>query len=368
MIYLDYNATAPYSDKVKDYISNGMINDWGNASSEHDFGYNLSNRIKEDRKIICDFLDCSTGKLFFTSGATESINIVLSQANLSSYGIKTIISSKLEHHATLEPLEFNEKNSFSIKYAENNNQGSIDLNHLENLCQENPNSIVSLLYVNNETGVITDVVEVTKIAHRHNCLVHIDAVQALGKCEFSLDDLDADFVSFSGHKIGAMKGVGLLYINEPKKIHPLIKGGGQEKKVRPGTYNFSSIHSLRLAIEDINFSKNSNLLEMRDEFEKKLYQINPELKINGSDARRVANTSNIYLAGVSSQEVLLNLSREGIYTSTGSACSSGSVEPSHVIQAMGYDKDYARSCLRISIGQSTQKEHLDSLLEKLKIY
>lgn len=341
-----------------------MIEDWNNASSEYLPSVQLANKIKEDRRIICDFIDCSTGKLFFTSGATESINTVLSLQNLELNGIDTVISSKLEHHATLERLEHLTKSDIKIQYVHNDQYGRLNLEHLNKLCSENQNAMISLLSVNNETGVISDIKSATEIAHNHNAKIHIDAVQALGKIPFSLDDLEVDYASFSGHKIGSMKGVGLLFAEEPKKLAPLINGGGQEKKVRPGTYNFSAIHSLRLAVEDIDFERNAKIEEMRNEFEKNLLQINEKISINGLDAPRVYNTSNIYLGGISSQEVMFNLSSKEIFTSTGSACSSGTMEPSHVIQNMGFDRDYARSCLRLSFGEIVDIDLLTNELIK----
>lgn len=363
MIYLDYNATAPLSESVQEYVKNQMVNDWANPSSEHDAGYILNQKIKKDRAVIAEFLGVSTKGLFFTSGATESINTVLSVDTLKKNGIDTIISSRLEHHATLHRLKYLEKQGFKIEYVGNSNQGIIDFSELENkLASNKGKALASFLYVNNETGTITDVKKVVELCHENDCLVHLDAVQALGKLQFDLDDIDPDFASFSGHKIGALKGIGLLYCSDVKKVSPYIYGGGQESGIRPGTSNYPAIHSFRLAIDDVDWDKNVELEKLRDEFEKEYLALNSDFRINASDSPRVGNTSNIYLGGREAREVLLKLSREKIYVSTGSACSSGSIEPSHVIQELGFEKEVAKSSLRLSFGS-----HLicKSLIEQL---
>ena len=366
MIYLDYNSTAPYSSKVVHYLQNGVLNDWHNASSEHDLGHLLSGRIKNDRWAIADFLDCSTGKLFFTSGATESINSVLSSDNINSHGIQGVITSPLEHYATLACCNNLKEKGLEILHVKHDQFGNINLDDLESLCKKNKKFLVSLLFVNNETGVISPVKNIVKITHKYNSLVHIDAVQALGKYKFSLDDLDADFASFSGHKIGSFKGIGLIYINQFKKFKPFILGGGQERNIRAGTYNFSAIHSLKLAIEDIDFKKNKSIQALRDIFEKKFLEIDKSFKINGINAPRVSNTSNIYLGGQESREVMLKLAARGISISTGSACSSGSVKPSHVISSMGGGNQVAISSLRVSIGTKTSNDELNLLINTLE--
>ena len=221
MIYLDYNSTAPYSSNVVRYLRENMADQWGNASSEHEIGYHLVGQIKNDRSLIADFLDCSTKKILFTAGATESINSVLSPINLNAYGLKKIITSPLEHHATLSCCERLKKNGTEIFYVGNDESGKIDLTNLKNLCEKHQNSLISLAFINNETGVIFPVEEIIQIAHDFKCLVHLDSVQALGKYHFSLDDLDVDFASFSGHKIGSFNSIGLLLCKTSGKISTL---------------------------------------------------------------------------------------------------------------------------------------------------
>ena len=360
MIYFDFNSTAPYSEKVAKYLRNEMDKDWLNASSEYQPSFELSSRIKSSRQIIADYLNCSTAKLIFNSGATESINTVLSAQNLSNF--KSIITSKLEHHATLESCN---ANNFPVHFVDNDSFGNINLQNLEELCANNRKSLVSLLFVNNETGVISPVDKIVEIAHKYECKVHIDAVQGLGKLEIDLEGLEVDFASFSGHKIGSLKGIGLLYVKNPNEFVPLIIGGGQERKLRAGTYNFAGIQSLSLAVQDISIDENDRIGELRESFERSFLEIDRNYRINGLDAPRVHNTSSIYLGGRPSHEALMQLSSKGILTSTGSACNSGSFKPSHVITSME-SKEIAQSTLRISFGTLNTESDVEFLLKSIK--
>lgn len=364
-MYFDYNATAPYSPSVIKFLETDAKNTWPNASSAYALSRPLDDDISSIRRSIAEFLDCSPKELLFTSGATESTNLVLSRENLEGLGVKTIITSKLEHHATLDKCKFLAEYGFNIRYVNNDDDGVYDLNHLEILLKKNPTSLVSLLYVNNETGVINDVIKISRLVREYNSYLHLDAVQALGKTPHSLFDIDPHFVSYSGHKIGSLKGIGLLFVSGQVNFSSLLKGGGQELGLRPGTYNYLGIKSLGLSISDINLNELNNLVIFRTNFENKLLKLNSKIKINGSDESRVFNTINFYCGGLDSREILLKLSANHIQVSTGSACTAGSVEPSHVIQAMGKSRDYARSCLRISYSLGISKIDVDNFLDVL---
>lgn len=333
-LYLDDNATKRFSPRVEKYVKEEFINDYANASSEHDAGFELSNKIKLHRKVIADHIGSSTKKIIFTSGATESINNVLSIDNLNRLKINTLISSPMEHHATLNQLEYLSSYGFKVHFVTNNDQGVLNLDHLEQLCKQSPGSMISLMYVNNETGVINDVKKITEIGHQNKCHVHIDAVQALGKLSVDLDDINCDFASFSGHKIGSFKGIGLLYVQNIDQFLPLLHGGGQERGYRPGTYNYPAIKSFALAIEDIDFKALSEYEKCRLMLENEFKKINPNFGVNCEHSPRVANTLNLYFADLDARELLLKLSRAGIYVSTGSACNGANPEPSHVLKAI----------------------------------
>ena len=411
MIYFDYNSTAPYSPSVRKYLERGILEDWYNPSSVYSQAQVLHQKIRECRKFIADYLNCSPKHLFFTSGGTESINTILSLETLKLNKLSAFISSELEHHATLKKIERligyqapasnytqqnqNFINSQKVKYIPilSNDQGETNLNNLEEICSNYPQSLVSLLSANNETGVITNIKEVSKIARKYNCLVHVDAVQSLGKEPVDLEKWDVDFASFSGHKIGAMKGVGLLYAKKP--FAPLIYGGGQERGFRPGTYNYPAIQSFKLAVQDIDLKKQDYVRQLRDYFESKLlgrssyceeidYNVDTQqtirqkeeevlhssFKVNCQKANRLSNTSNIYCAGISNQAILLNLAQKGIAISAGSACNAGSPEPSHVMTQIAFymdqTKDYANSCFRVSLSPLNTQQEIDFLIKSLR--
>ena len=403
LIYFDHNSTAPYSPSVRKYLEQDILADWYNPSSTYPQAQILHQRIRNYREFIADYLNCSSKHLFFTSSGTESINTVLSPETLKLNQLSTIVTSHLEHHATIKKINylshFNYKHpelkqqirSFRIK---NNEQGEIDFNELEEFCSKYPQSLISLLSANNETGVITDIKAVSRIVRKYNCLIHVDATQSLGKTFLDLEQWNVDFASFSGHKIGAMKGIGLLYAKKP--FAPLMYGGGQEKGLRPGTYNYPAIQSFKLAVQDIDLQKQKDVKKLRDYLESNL--LNPSyyeeknrnldaqqtikckkkpmspltpFKINCKDTNRLPNTSNIYCNGISSQTVLLNLAQKGICVSSGSACSSGSPEPSHVMTALDICDDdisprtYAQSCIRISLSSSNTEQEVDFLIQSL---
>lgn len=333
-LYLDDNSTRKYSPRVVTYIQSDFVNDYANASSEHDAGFILSGKIKECRKIIGDRIGSSTKKIVFTSGATESINTVLSVDNLEKLKIKTIISSRMEHHATLHQLDYLVNKGFNVEFVRNDHEGRLDYDHLKEISNHNPKAFLTFLYVNNETGVINDVKKITDVAHESESFIHLDAVQALGKLDFDLDDIDCDFASFSGHKIGSFKGIGLLYVKDIEKFEPLLHGGGQEKGYRPGTYNYPAIMSFSLAIQDIDFSLLTETQVQRNRLESEFKSINSSFAVNCEGAIRVANTSNLYFGGKDCRELMLKLSRKNIFVSTGAACNGSNPEPSHVLKSI----------------------------------
>ncbi|MDE0151096.1 MAG: cysteine desulfurase family protein [Bdellovibrionales bacterium] len=371
LIYFDHNSTTPYSPSVSKYLKQDSVEDWYNPSSVYPSAQVLYQRIRESREFIANHLNCSPKHLFFTSGGTESINTILSVETLKLNQLFTCITSHLEHHATIKKIDCLSKNSnIKICWVSNNEQGEVNLDDLEATCSKHPHSLLSFLSANNETGVITDIQAVSKIARKYDCLVHVDAVQSLGKTSIDLEKLDVDFASFSGHKIGAMKGIGLLYAR--KLFAPLMYGGGQERGLRPGTHNYPAIQSVKLAVQDIDLNKQNYVKKLRDYLEQTLSSVSNSstIKINCNKANRLPNTSNIYCGGISNQTIILALAKKGIYISEGSACNAGSPEPSHVITNLNVDsssshKDYARSCIRVSLSPSNTKEEIDSLIKSL---
>ncbi len=394
MIYFDNNSTTPYSPSVRSYLEQGILEDWYNPSSVYLQSQVLHQKIRDCRKFIADYLNCSLKNLFFTSGGTESINTILSSDTLKFNQLSSVITSHLEHHATIKKVDYlSNYQNIRPYWILNNKQGEINLENLEEICSKYPYSLLSFLSANNETGVITDIQAISKIAKKYNCLTHVDAVQSLGKMPINLEKWDVDFASFSGHKIGAMKGVGLLYARKP--FASLMYGGRQERGLRPGTHNYPAIQSFKLAMQDIDLNKQKYVKQLRDYLENNLL-VNPgylektdynvesqqitkyeqkeifvtPFKINCKKANRLPNTSSIYCGGISNQAVLLHLAKKGICASTGSACNTGSPEPSHVITMLNIDgfpnKDHARSCIRVSLSSSNTKQEIDLLIQSLK--
>jgi cysteine desulfurase len=270
----------------------------------------------------------------------------------------------MEHHATLDRLHYLKSKGFHVDLVKNDQNGQIDLENLKSL-MKGDKALLSFVHANNETGVINPIKELTRIAHEHGHLVHIDGVQALGKIEVNLDDLDLDFASYSGHKIGSLKGVGLLYIKDIKTFKPLFHGGGQERGFRPGTYNFASIKSLGIALNGISPDSSIKIRKLKEMLEDQLKQLGSFIEINCFASERLPNTISVKMKGFNSREILMQLARKGICISTGSACSSGSFEPSHVMLALGYSKEQANSCFRISLGITNTEEDLRAFISVL---
>ena len=348
MIYLDYNGTAPFSTKVVEYLTTEALNDWGNPSSEHDWGFNSKAKLSSMREQIAQSLDCEPGQLSFTSGATESIGTVLGPENLKKHRINTIISTPTEHSATLANLDFLAKLGFNVSFARVLHGGCADLEDLDVLAGANPGALISILYANNETGVLNDIDAIKQISSRHKARLHVDAVQAWGKTPLSLEGLRADFVSLSGHKIGSLKGIGVLYSRSQQPfVEPLIRGGGQERGARAGTSNLVAARSLAIAARSLRIQDLSSVTAVRDQFEQQVCKKIQGAYVHGIDSQRIPNTSSLCFPGVDAKRLMLALGRRGIMVSTGSACTSGTEKPSYVISSFA-GADAARATLRIS--------------------
>lgn len=361
MIYLDANATAKFSPKVAAYISGEMAHDWVNPSSPHSLGLSGDTKIVLARQNIAEFFGCFPSQVFFNSGATESINTALNPNLLRSLGVSQIVSSKIEHSATLSCLSRLASEGFSVKWIGCDQNGSLRLDDLHAVLK-NKKSLVSLMHVNNETGLINDVSEIVSIVRSQGSFVHIDASQALGKVKIDLDSLGAHLVSFSGHKVGSLKGIGMLYSSNDIPQVALIGDSYQRNGARAGTPNVAAVRSLELAIEEIDLKQTQKIQMLRDGFESALKHRFPQISINSARGPRVANTSNICFFGTQSQEILFYLSSREIYASNGSACNSGALDPSHVITGMGFEREYAQSCVRFSLGAHSTQDEMETVL------
>lgn len=367
MIYLDNNATTQIHPEVLDIVNYYLKEHWGNPSSNYTFGAREKNAIENARASVANLINAGPSEIIFTSCATESNNTAFHAAIQSSKNKKHIITSAVEHSSIMEICKNLENNGYKITYLKVNEDGMVNTQDLENSISAET-CLVSLMWANNETGVIFPIKEISEICQKKKVLFHCDAVQAVGKMPIDLKNIHIDYLSIAGHKFAAPKGIGALYIKNGSPISPFILGGGQEFGYRGGTYNTAFIVGLGKAAElafmqiDSYVQKVKNL---RDYFENKISECIPTVYFNGRNSARVPNTSNIGISGIDSAITINYLSQYEIFISSGSACSSQVIEPSHVIQAMkNYDK--ATETLRISLSASTTSQDIDFLIESVK--
>jgi cysteine desulfurase len=360
MIYLDYNATAPLHKNVIKKIQNLKFEEFGNPSSVHKIGRNSKKIVEEVRRNILSALKAKNYDLVFTSGATESNNLAI-KGFIKKNNIKTIFSLQTEHASVIDVVK---KLDIEKKFFNINSNGNVNLKEIEELLsiQTNP-FLVSIMFANNESGIIHPINEIAKIVRKYKGIIHCDGVQGLGKIEIDLDGLDVDLFSISSHKIGGPTGVGALLINTRNNISPEITGGGQEKNLRSGTENFLGIVGFGEAINEVNnLAKicNSEIKNNRDLLEANLKKLSNEIKIFGEDTNRLANTCYFAYPSMTSENQVIALDQKGICVSSGAACSSGKVEPSHVLKAMQVDEKYIHSAIRVSLGWDSTKEQIET--------
>jgi len=368
-VYLDYAATTPIRPEVFQAMEPYLTKEFGNPSSIHHFGKQARIAIEEAREKIAKALGAKNEEIIFTSGGTESNNMALKGVAyaLSDKG-KHIITSSIEHHAILEPCHFLEKLGFEITYLPVDKEGFIDPDSLRKAIRKDT-ILISIMHANNEIGTIEPIEELTKIAREYEIYFHTDAVQTVGHIPVNVDKLGVDLLSISAHKFYGPKGIGALYIRKGTKIHPLIHGGEQEQRKRAGTENVAGIVGMGKAIE-ISILELDNererLINLRDYFIKEVEKRIEEVYLNGPREIRLPNNINFSFAYIEGESILLNLDLEGIAVSTGSACSSASLEPSHILSAIGLPIELAHSAVRFTLGHYTTKEDLDYTLEVLE--
>ena len=366
MIYLDYNATAPLHKNVIKKIQSLMFEDFGNPSSVHKIGRNSKKIVEEVRRNILSILKASNYDLVFTSGATESNNLAI-KGFIKKNNIKTIYSLETEHASVVDVVK-----SLDIqkKFFKINTNGTVNLNEVDELLsKETGTFLLSIMYANNESGIIHPIKEISKIVKKYKGIIHCDGVQSLGKIEIDLDGLDLDLFSISSHKIGGPTGIGALLINSRNNISPEIIGGGQEKNLRSGTENFLGILGFGEVINEVqSLSKicNSQVKTNRDFLEANLKKLSNEIKIFGEDTNRLGNTCYFAYPSMTSENQVIALDQKGIFVSSGAACSSGKVEPSHVLKAMKVDDKYIHSAIRVSLGWDSTKDQIETFLNVWK--
>lgn len=364
-IYLDYNATTPVDPAVREAMLPYLGEEFGNPSSLHWAGARAKKALEESREKIARSLQCRPEEIYFTSGGTESVNLAIKGA--ISEG-SHIITTQIEHKAVLESIEEIEgEGKVEVTRLGVDSSGDLDLEELKNAIRENT-VLISVMFVNNEIGNIYPVAAVGRICRERGILFHTDAVQALGKLPIDLFLLPIDLMSFSAHKIYGPKGVGALYIRKGVKIRPLLHGGAQEMEKRGGTENLSGIVGFGEAIAKVQKDLDheaERLRHLRDRLQNQLLATVPGTHIHGNPDHRVANTLNLSFEGIASETILVALDREGIAVSSGSACASGALEPSHVLLAMGVSPGEAKGAVRFSLGRGTTENDIDYVVQKM---
>ena len=367
-IYLDYNATTPLHKKVLETMLPFLKDKYENPSAMYSDANKINNNIDNSRKSISNILNIKQGKIIFTSSGTESDNLAIKGAAFANKAKGNhIITSQIEHHAVLNTFKYLEKSGFNVTYLPVSKSGIIEIDSLKKSINNNT-ILISTMLVNNETGVIQPVKKIAEVAKENNIIIHTDAVQAAGKIKIDVTDLNIDMLTLSAHKFYGPKGSGLLYLKDGVEIEPIIHGGNQENKLRAGTENTAGIigltKALELATENIDaVCKKEKYL--RNKLENGIIKAIPDCIINGNNEKRICNTLNIIIKYIEGVSILTALDRYGIKASSISACKSKSIEPSHVLLAMGILKKYAVGVLRFSIGLYTTEEEIDTVLDLL---
>ncbi len=361
-IYLDYNATCPQLPQVTAAMQDVVETAFGNPSSLHWAGRNARRKLDDARDTIANYFGVDAGSVVFTSGGTESNNMVI-QGMIAGSVSGHIVLSAIEHPAVLQAVEQWCKRypDWSFTLVKPDKDGRIDAETFMAACQDDT-KLACLMWVNNETGVIQPVFEVSKHCRERGISFFVDAVQALGKFEINLQQLDADFVSFSAHKIGGPRGVGALVMRRGVSLESLMIGGGQERGRRSGTENVVGVYGFATALGLQDYTP---IQSLRDVFESKLLAALPDVRIFGQAHLRTANTSMFCVPGLEGETLLMQMDLMGFAVASGSACSSGKREPSHVLLAMGLPEQQARSSLRVSFGLEHDETTVDALIAAL---
>jgi cysteine desulfurase len=366
MIYADHNATTPVAPRVFEAMRPFFTERYGNPSSVYSFGSQVMHFLEQARSQVAALLGAYPPEIIFTSGGTESNNMAIRGALGLRPERNHIVTSRVEHSSVLRLCQHLEQEGQPVSWIDVDCQGQIDLNQLEQEVTEQT-AIVSILWANNETGVISPVEEIGRIARDKGALFHTDAVQAAGKIPINVSRLPVDLLSIAAHKFYGPKGVGALYLRRGKRIRPLIYGGDQERTYRAGTENTAGIvgmaEACRLAIRWLEEGGGEKLAVLRDRFEDAIVNQAAPVQINGDPANRICNTSNLSFERVAGESILLDMDQKGVCASSGSACSSRSVEPSHVLEAMGLDEVRTRGAVRFSFGRGTTDEEINRLIE-----
>jgi cysteine desulfurase len=364
--YFDHNATTPISAEVREVLLPALLEVYGNASSIHHFGQVAKQRLEMARRETASLLQCDPKEVVFTSGGTEADNLaILGSVRSHTASKKHVITTTIEHPAVLNPCRQLEREGVDVTYVSVGSDGVVDPDEIKNALRAET-VLISAMHANNELGTIQPIQEIASIAREVDVLFHVDGVQAAGKIPVDVRALGVDLYSISGHKLHAPKGIGALYVKNGTRLSSIQYGGRHERERRPGTENVPGAVALgraaALAIENLD-AESTRLSALRDRLERGILERLPSCGVNGQWSPRTPNTTNIFFDGLEGEALVISLDLKGFAVSSGSACSSGAVEPSHVLLAIGLSRERARASLRFSLGHSNTEEQVDALID-----
>jgi len=367
MIYLDNNATTPIDPAVAEKMSQFIKEHFGNPSSLYPIGRKVKEIITEAREVIAKAIGAVRTEIVFTGSGTESDNFAI-RGVLDAFPEKNeIITSAIEHPAVMNTASYLEKKGAKVTYVPTDKYGTVDIDFLKNAITPQT-ALISVMHANNEVGTIQPIEKISKIAKERGVLIHTDAVQAFGKIDVNVNKLGIDLLSISAHKIYGPKGVGALYIRKGTDIWPLIYGGSQEREMRAGTENTIGIVGFGEAVRVMTERRDKDkkrIAKLSEQLKKGIEEKIPKVKFNGHEQNRMKGTLNFSFYGLEAEAILLALATKEIYVSTGSACSEGAEEASHVLEAIGLRPEVARSSVRMSLGRFNTEEDIKTVLKEL---
>lgn len=369
LIYLDNAATTRTAPEVVEAMLPYFTESYGNASSVYEFGGQSKEAVSKAREIIAEVIGAKENEIYFTAGGSESDNWAIKAVAEAYKGKgKHIITSKIEHHAVLHTCQWLEQDGYEVTYLDVDENGVVKLEELKKSIR--PDTIlITIMFANNEIGTIEPVAEIGKIAREHGILFHTDGVQAFGQVPINVDELNIDMMSTSAHKLNGPKGIGFLYIRKGIQIRSFIHGGAQERKRRAGTENVPGIVGFGKAVElaaDSMQERTKKEAELRDYLMERVLREVPFTRVNGHRKNRLPNNVNFCFQFIEGESLLIMLDMKGICGSSGSACTSGSLDPSHVLLAIGLPHEIAHGSLRLTLGADTTKEDIDYTIEAIK--
>ena len=368
ILYFDNNATTQVDPAVVEEMLPYLTNWYGNPSSPYGFGKRVADALEVARERVAQTLGCSPNEVLFTSCGTESTNAAIHSALAMDRDRQHVVTTRVEHSATLKTCEVLAKKGYEITWLGVDEKGQVDLGELEKAIRSDT-ALVSVMWANNETGVLFPMERIAQITQEKGVFFHTDAVQVVGKLPVKLRETTVQFLSLSGHKLHCPKGVGALYVNRRTRFAPWMTGGSQEGGKRAGTQNVASIVALGKACELASQNlehENTAVRALRDRFERGLLETVPGVSVNGDPVHRLPNTTSLAFDGVDAEALLLLLDQSGLCCSAGSACTAGSLNPSHVLKAMGFSDQRARASLRFSFSRMNSQEEVDRGLTLVK--